>query len=117
LTGQDAPSGIDGISVLPAWLEGRAVEHPPLYWEFHERGFSQAARIGDWKAVRPGRPRPIELYDLAADHSDRDDVAGQLPEVVKRLADFLASARVDSELWPIRERSPRPSARAEEVDR
>ena len=23
-----------------------------LYWEFHERGFQQAVRMGRWKAVR-----------------------------------------------------------------
>ena len=45
---------MDGISILPALLEGKAIEHPPLYFEFHERGFTQAACMGDWKAVRLG---------------------------------------------------------------
>jgi len=40
------------------------VEHPPFYWEFHEKGFEQAVRMGDWKAVRHGTKMPIELYDL-----------------------------------------------------
>ena len=31
---------------------GRQRDHEFLYWEFHERGFSQAVRMGDWKAVR-----------------------------------------------------------------
>ena len=103
LTGQKAPPGMDGVSVLSAWLGGKNVEHPPLYWEFHERGFNQAARIGDWKAVRHGTKQPIELYDLKADPFEKSDVAAQNPDAVKRVETFLRTARVDSPLWPINE--------------
>ncbi len=109
LTGQEAPSGMDGISILPALLEGRVVEHPPMYWEFHERGFDQAARIGDWKAVRHGLDGPIELYDLRADLGEQHDVADQHPDVVRRFDAYMKSAQVDSELWPIQERRNRPA--------
>jgi arylsulfatase A-like enzyme len=105
LTGQPAPPGLDGVSVLPALLDGKPVAHPPLYWEFHERGFDQAARIGDWKAVRHGLKQPIELYDLKADPGETRDVAAQHPDVVRRFEDFLKTARTDSEIWPIRERA------------
>jgi arylsulfatase A-like enzyme len=103
LTGQPTPAGLDGVSILPNLLTGKPVEHPPLYWEFHERGFDQAARIGDWKAVRHGLKKPIELYDLKADPAEAHDVAAKHPDVVKRFEDYLRTARVDSELWPIRE--------------
>jgi len=33
-----------------------------FYWEFHERGFEQAIRMGKWKAVRHGLNQPIEPY-------------------------------------------------------
>ena len=39
--------------------------HEFLYWEFHERGFQQAVRMGHWKAVRLAK-EPLELYNLAA---------------------------------------------------
>ena len=103
LTGQPMPPGLDGISILPVLLEGKTIEHPPLYFEFHERGFTQAARIGDWKAVRLGTKQPIELYDLKTDLAEAQDVAARHPELVKRFAEFLRNARVDSEKWPIRE--------------
>jgi arylsulfatase A-like enzyme len=103
LTGQPAPAGLDGVSILPTLLQGKPVEHPPLYWEFHQRGFEQAARIGDWKAVRHGLKKPIELYDLKTDLGEAHDVAAQRPDVVKRFEEYLKTARVDSEIWPIRE--------------
>jgi arylsulfatase A-like enzyme len=106
LTGQSPPGELDGISILPALLKGEAVEHPPLYFEFHERGFSQAARIGDWKGVRLAPGQPLELFDLKTDVAEAKNVAAEHPEVVKQLGDFLTSARTDSELWPIQPARP-----------
>jgi hypothetical protein len=97
--------------VLPAILDGRHVEHPPLYFEFHERGFNQAARIGDWKAVRHGLGKPIELYDLKADLGERHDLAAQHPEVIKQFEEYLKTARVESKTWPVREGAGRGGAR------
>ena len=107
LAGAPSPAGVDGISVLAA-LEGEATppERPPLYWEFHERGFEQAVRTGKWKAVRHGVNRPLELYDLETDLSEAHDVAARNPEVVARIEEFLATARTESSFWPLEETSP-----------
>ena len=102
LTKQKAPQGLDGKSILPVLLDGKVREHSPLYWEFHERGFDQAARIGDWKAVRHGQGTPLELYDLKTDLGEQHDVSKQHPDVVQRFEAYLRTARVDSEIWPIR---------------
>jgi arylsulfatase A len=113
LTGQKTPPKMDGISILPALVQGKRLEHPPLYWEFHERGFDQAVRMEDWKAVRHGTKKPIELYDLRTDLAETKDVAAANPEVMKRFEDYLKTARTDSEVWPIRElpQRNRPAAR------
>jgi arylsulfatase A-like enzyme len=103
LVGEKPPADIDGVSVLPAWLGQKAIAHPPLYWEFHEGGFFQAARIGDWKAVRLGTKKPIELYDLKTDMSETRNVAAEQPALVKKFEDYMKTARVDSALWPITE--------------
>ena len=67
IAGTQAPTGLDGTSMLRA-LRGEAQpSHDFLYWEFHERGFQQAVRMGRWKAVRLKPGTPLELYDLAAD--------------------------------------------------
>ena len=112
VTGQPAPAGMDGVSILPALLDGRTVQHPPLYFEFHERGLDQAARIGDWKAVRHGLKEPIELYDLKSDVGERNDVAAQNPQVVRQFEEYFKTARIDSDRWPIKETARRNRAAA-----
>lgn len=114
LIGVGAPAGLDGISVLPALLGAPKISHPPLYYEFHERGFHQAARMGDWKAVRLGTKEPIQLYDLPRDPSETTDVAAKHPEVVAQFEKFLKEARTDTPVWPINE-SPRGGRRGQKA--
>jgi hypothetical protein len=52
----------------------------------------------------------IELYNLADDPGEKHDVAASHPEVVGRLDGYLRSARVDSELWPIRDPASKKAA-------
>jgi arylsulfatase A len=102
LGGAEAPPVVDGVSVRSVLLGGTALaERPPLYWEFHERGFEQAVRKGKWKAVRHGPDQPLELYDLEADVSETTDVADRHPEVVAGIEEYLGTARTDSPLWPV----------------
>lgn len=114
LVGVKPPAGLDGISVLPALLGRRKISHPPLYYEFHERGFHQAARMGDWKAVRLGTKEPIQLYDLPRDPSETTDFAAKHPEVVAQFEKFLKEARTDTPVWPINE-SPRGGRRGQKA--
>ena len=98
-----APTNIDGISMLPTLL-GRTQtnQHDFLYWEFHERGFQQAVRMGEWKAVRPQAGEPLELYDLKSDLGEKNNVAAQNPDVVARIETYLKTARTESKEWPIK---------------
>ena len=101
LAGATAPSGLDGLSMRAA-LEGRpARAHEYLYWEFHERGFQQAIRMGKWKALRLTPGTPLELYDLDEDVRETRDVAASHPDIVARIETCLKGARTDSERWPV----------------
>jgi len=100
LAGASAPSGLDGVSVVPTLLQGAAFEHAPLYWEFHERGFGQAVRMGNWKGVKLAPDKPLELYDLSRDIGETQDVAKDNPDVVAKIEAYLATARTPSEKWP-----------------
>jgi arylsulfatase A-like enzyme len=110
LAGVSAPANIDGISVLPALLGREQKGHEYLYWEFHERGFTQAVRLGNWKGVRFGTDRPIELYNLESDVSEKNNVADKHPDIVARIATVLKTARTDSEFFPVRESKGAASA-------
>jgi arylsulfatase A len=96
------PDGLDGMSMARALRGEPQATHDFMYWEFHERGFQQAVRMGNWKAVRLKKDAPLELYDLATDPSEQRDVAAANPEVVAKITTFLASARTDSARWPIK---------------
>jgi arylsulfatase A-like enzyme len=102
LAGAHAPDGIDGLSMVPALRGQPAPSHEFLYWEFHERGFQQAVRMGRWKAVRLKKDGPLELYDLQTDRAEAHDVAAAHRDVVERIEQYLATARTDSEAWPVK---------------
>ena len=107
LAGAKGPPDVDGISIVPALLGKPQKQHEYLYWEFHEGASKQAVRMGDWKAVRRGPKRRIELYDLKTDIGEADDVAAKHPDVVAKAEAILKTARTESKHWPIRDGRPR----------
>jgi arylsulfatase A-like enzyme len=102
LAGAPIPKGIDGLSIAPTLLgQPQTQQHEFLYWEFLERGFDQAVRYGDWKAVRH-MGEPLELYNLKMDPGEKYNVANEHPEIVAKIRAYLAVARTNSPLFPIR---------------
>ena len=84
-------------------LRGQAQPtHDFFYWEFHERGFQQAVRMGTWKAVRLAKDAPLELYDLKADPHEERDVAATHAGIVQKIEAYLRTARTDSPNWPVK---------------
>jgi arylsulfatase A-like enzyme len=110
LAGAAVPAGLDSISFVPV-LRGttRAQKaHEFLYWEFHERGFNQAALYkGRWKAIRGGGPTaPLALYDLRHDIGEKTNVAANNPELLARIDAYLKTARSENPDWPARAAAP-----------
>ncbi len=103
-----APKNVDGISMLPTLQGKRQRDHEYLYWEFFERGFQQAVRMKNWKAVRLSPGQPLELYDMAKDAGEQENVAGRHPKIVAEMEKILAGARTESEKWPARVTTVKP---------
>ena len=87
LAGADGLPPLDGESIVPALL-GKADEgtERTFYWETAD---NRALRRGDWKAVRPARGAPVELYNLAEDLAEEHNVAGQHPDIAARLTELM----------------------------
>jgi arylsulfatase A-like enzyme len=109
---------LDSVSLAPL-LTGKPqnqIEHKYLYWEFHERGFKQAVRHGEWKAVRDGGEKgKLELYNLVDDIGETKDIAETEKEVARQMALFMKDAHRDSRDWPIKtdmkKPEPKPAAK------
>jgi arylsulfatase A-like enzyme len=103
IAGLSPRAGTDSISFLPTLLGGTQTNRQEfLYWEFHEGGFKQAVRMGDWKAVRYGVDGPLELYNLRDDIGETRDVAARNPEVAARILNYLKTARTEDKNWPLK---------------
>lgn len=106
VAGIPIPEQTDGISFLSLVLGKEQKRHKHLYWEIQvvrqasDKGFRQAARMGDWKAVRYGNKEKTELYNLETDLYEKNDVSGDYPEVVDRMEKILATESSKDERWP-----------------
>jgi len=109
LAGVKPAAELDGISVAPRLL-GRDQKEARrfLYWDRvgGQRGGpprAQAARLGNWKAVRPGPKRPLELYDLTRDVGETRDVAAANPDLVREIEERLRTATTPCRRYPPQE--------------
>ena len=73
---------LEGRSLLPAFA-GKPIERDAIFWE-HEG--NAAVRVADMKLVRFGRNGAWELYDLAKDRTEQNDLAETQPDKAKELA-------------------------------
>jgi len=118
LSGASYPEGFkpDGLSLVSFLKGGAAPQRDYFYWELHEGAFIQAIRFGNWKAVKNGPNAKIELYDLATDSAEKNNLADQHPDKVKQAQDLMTKARVDDPSWPIKAHKQEP-AKAEEKNK
>ncbi len=107
LAGIDAPSHLDGMSVLPTLLGKHQQGRKFHYWEFHSP-FQQAVRMGNWKGIRFGTKEPLMLFDLAKDERETRNVAADHPEIVRQIEGHMASSRTDSKYFPAKENGRPP---------
>ena len=62
-----------------------------FYWNYWN--IRLALRDGDWKLVYPKENSAAELYNLAVDPNEKDDLAKTEPEKLSRLINLLEEER------------------------
>ena len=99
-------SDADGVSVLPTVLgDDQPLHQRIMYWEFldaesFDGSYGQAARRGEWKALRPAVDEPVELYNVVEDPAETIDRATEHPDLVARFTWYLDQSHVPVPQYP-----------------
>lgn len=100
--GRAVPSDrpIDGVNLLPFIKQASTARpHDTLFWRTDTY---RVVRDGDWKLQVSERPKRDWLYDLAADPTEKTNLAGKEPERLAALKAKLATwdKAQRKSLWP-----------------
>jgi arylsulfatase A-like enzyme len=86
------PDEVDGSDLSPVLFEGGSLgernllwNQPSHWWPLKEQGPRSALRRGDWKLHHFYGDDSYELYNLADDIGESEDLSGKMPEVVARM--------------------------------
>ena len=99
---------LDGRSLVPVLSGTGGLQRDALYWHYphynkHPQSFpSGVIRAGDWKLIESFETGQLSLYNLAADLSERGDLAMSEPDKVAELYRQLKAWRDDVGADPMR---------------
>jgi arylsulfatase len=88
---------MEGKSLVPAFL-GKGIEREAIYWE-HEG--NRAIRVGDYKLVAKGGRGEWELYNIANDRSEQNDLSKEEPEMTSKLAEMWQAYAERADVLPL----------------
>jgi hypothetical protein len=102
----------DGVSIVPLLTGSGAVEREAIYWHYPHYSPqggtpSGAVRVGSWKLIEFFEDDSLELYNLADDPGEENDLAEEAPDKARELYQMLVSwrKRMDAKMP-----SPNPNA-------
>ncbi len=94
---------VDGTDISPVLFKQEKLARDTLFWHFPHYGGSRprikpnsTVMAGDWKLIRYYEDEHFELFNLAEDMAEQNDLSESMPEKVKELdrvlADWLQSS-------------------------
>jgi arylsulfatase len=97
------PSDTDGISFLNTLTNNKEEQegHEFLYWEFPAYDGQVAIRMGKWKMIWKNITKgntDVEIYNLAEDIQEQNDVAADHPELVTKFHELLKETHTTPEI-------------------
>ena len=113
LAGTGVTAACDGISVVPTLLAkgGEQKQHPYLFWNFLEEGGKQSVLQWPWKLIhlntgivdaaqnraakknaREVKSMEVQLFNMATDPTEQNNVAVKNPKIVERLELLMKEA-------------------------
>lgn len=107
VAGLEPPTGLDGINLLPTLThQGPQSPRNPMVWVFPEYGGQVAVRIGHFKVVRRdlanrGGPAPWEIYNLATDRGETDNLASSQPQILAEAKTIFRRQMDDNATFPL----------------
>jgi arylsulfatase len=91
---------MEGVSLVPAFNNEKLERQAPIFWE-HEG--NRAIRDGDWKLVAKGPTGNWQLYNMAQDRTEMNDLADKYPErtqkMIKMWENWAERANVIPWIW------------------
>ena len=89
---------VDGVSLLPLLSQAETLDRSEMYWHYPHYGNAGsmptgAIRQGDWKLIEYFEDGRLELYNLAEDRAEENDLARDLPQKAQELQIRLAQWR------------------------
>lgn len=90
-------SGRDGVSLVPLLKQTGTISRSELFWHYpHHQHYQQggtmpyaAIRSGDYKLIEFYNDKHVELYNIAKDIGEKNDLAAAEPETARRLRERL----------------------------
>ena len=90
----EQPKRLDGVDVWPVIAEGQLSPRKQVLINVED--FLGAVRIGEWKlVVYAALPARVELFNIANDPEEQENVAGRYPERVKEMMGVLTDYAYD----------------------
>jgi arylsulfatase len=104
---------MEGRSLVTAFA-GEGIDREAIYWE-HEG--NRAVRVGDWKLVAKGAKGKWELYNIAEDRSEQNDLADTETQRVSRMEALWNEWAERAHVLPLNPQQPQKKKAKKDLNR